>query len=195
MPRINSPRGHPTKSRSRIKFQSSWILSKHLIENNYQPLTVHMSTIWFQHTKNSPMFPMSDSYSALFWRLLKFCPQCFFSYMAFLLFDAMTAWVRIALRGLDIKCVTSNTIRLRKVQILWFCKTVLHESSPSWNVRCSDQMNQCQKYLYSVQLYIHITVLFSLIMNQSLFSAHLLICFVSAWVGLDPRQGWVKHTT
>ena len=33
--------------------------------------------------------------------------------------------------------------------------------------------------LYSVQLYIHITdVLFSLIMTQSLFSVHLLICFV-----------------
>ena len=45
-------------------------------------------------------------------------------------------------------------------------------------MRCSDQMNQCQKYLYSVLLYIHITVLFSLIMNQSLFSVHLLICFV-----------------
>ena len=89
------------------------------------------------------------------------------------------AWVRIALRGLDTKCVTSNTIRLRKVQILWFCKTVLHESASSWNVRCSKSTNAKNICIYSVQLYIHITdVLFSLIMTQSLFSVHLLICFV-----------------
>ena len=65
-------------------------------------------------------------------------------------------------------------------------------------------MNQCQKYLYSVQLYIHITVLFSLIMN--LFSVHLLICFVcmgrsgpasrlSQTHYIDFTQYTLQHTT
>ena len=66
-----------TKSKSRIKLQSSWILSKHLIEDNYEPLTQFICQSFdFNTLKSSAKFPMSASYNALFWRLLKFCP-CF----------------------------------------------------------------------------------------------------------------------
>ena len=66
-----------TKSKSRIKLQSSWILSKHLIEDNYEPLTQFICQPFdFNTLKSSAKFPMSASYNALFWRLLKFCP-CF----------------------------------------------------------------------------------------------------------------------
>ena len=66
-------------------------------------------------------------------------------------------------------------------------------------MRCSDQMNQCQKYLYSVQLYIHITVLFSLIMNQSLFSAHCFVCILhgSVWTHAEAESSTLHriHTS
>ena len=76
-------------------YKSTWLK---IIMNHWQFICPPFD---FNTLKKSPIFPMSASYSALFWRLLKFCPS---------------AWVSI--EGLDMKCVTSNTIWLRKVQIL-----------------------------------------------------------------------------
>ena len=115
-----------TKSKSRIKLQSSWILSKHLIEDNYEPLTQFICQPFdFNTLKSSAKFPMSASYNALFWRLLKFCP-CFL--------DAQASLAPTPVRT-SVRKFVGHTFRFPFCQCLWtliICESQSNETILWW---------------------------------------------------------------
>ena len=133
--------------------QSSLILSKHLIENNDEPLTVHLSTIWFRHTKKL-------TYVSNVCQLQR----------------PLLAAFKVLPPSLGQHCFEGARYEMCNFQcnLIEHFDVVKQCALLSWNVRYSKSTNAEQFMLYSV----HTSLRCLSTMSQSLLSVHFVICFV-----------------